>query len=115
VLLIAQVTLGLFAVDVDGIESGPLSHLVSFDAGRTCARWHETTFDALVVFIVLHILAVLFYLVVRRDNLIKPMITGVRERGRVPVAPAFVSPVRAVLGVLVAGFFTWAVSIGLWT
>ena len=33
VLLLTQVTLGLFAVDVDGLESGPLSHLVSFEAG----------------------------------------------------------------------------------
>ena len=33
-LLAAQVTLGLFAVDIDGLESGPLSHLVDFDTGR---------------------------------------------------------------------------------
>src|SRR5690242_6646079 len=33
-LLLAQVTLGLFAVDIDGIESGPLSSHVSFGTGR---------------------------------------------------------------------------------
>src|SRR5690606_40419623 len=33
-LLLIQVTLGLFAVDVDGLESGPLSHYVSFEVGR---------------------------------------------------------------------------------
>src|SRR5688572_22217569 len=31
--MIVQVSLGLFATDIDGIESGPLSHLVSFDTG----------------------------------------------------------------------------------
>jgi cytochrome b len=40
-----QVALGLFAVDVDGIESGPLSHLVSFDTGRTCAKLHHQPVD----------------------------------------------------------------------
>src|ERR1700726_3554826 len=37
-LLLAQVTLGLFSVDVDGIESGPLSHWVSFETGRAWLR-----------------------------------------------------------------------------
>ncbi len=30
-LMLAQVLIGLFVSDVDGLESGPLSHLVSFD------------------------------------------------------------------------------------
>ena len=37
-LLATQIVLGLFAVDVDGIESGPLSLYVSFDAGRSCGE-----------------------------------------------------------------------------
>jgi len=36
-LLLSQIVLGLFAVDVDGIESGPLSTYVSFDTGRAAA------------------------------------------------------------------------------
>jgi cytochrome b len=79
VLLITQVGLGLFAVDVDGLESGPLSHLVSFDEGREYAKSHELVFNILLAFIVLHIAAILFYLLVKRDNLIAPMITGVKS------------------------------------
>jgi len=79
VLLIVQVGLGLFAVDVDGLESGPLSHLVSFDDGRQYAKNHERVFNILLAFIVLHIAAILFYLVVKRDNLITPMITGTKS------------------------------------
>ena len=37
-LLALQVVLGLFAVDVDGIESGPLSLYVSFETGRDAAE-----------------------------------------------------------------------------
>src|SRR5262249_26038896 len=46
-LLGVQIVLGLFAVDVDGIESGPLSEYVSFDAGRAAAHWHDTVFNVL--------------------------------------------------------------------
>lgn len=71
-----QIGTGLFAVDVDGIESGYLSHLVSFDQGRLAAEIHEISFNVLLALIGLHILAVLFYLVIRRRNLVAPMVTG---------------------------------------
>lgn len=76
VLLMVQVTAGLFAVDIDGIESGPLSHLVDFDRGRTASAIHDFTFDLLLVVVALHIIAIIFYLVVRRRNLVGPMVTG---------------------------------------
>jgi cytochrome b len=115
-LLFVQVGLGLLAVDVDGIESGPLSHLVSFDAGRYAAELHADVFDAIVVLSALHVAAVVFYLLHRRENLITPMITGSRRRtaasdGAAPIA----SWRRAVFGVALAGLATWAVSAGLWT
>src|SRR5690606_5783275 len=37
-LLLTYITLCLFAVDVDGLESGSLSHYVSFEVGRACAK-----------------------------------------------------------------------------
>ena len=46
-LLTVQVGTGLFAVDIDGLESGPLSHLVSFDQGREAAGIHELSFTLL--------------------------------------------------------------------
>lgn len=76
VLLVVQVTSGLFSVDVDGIESGPLSHLVDFDQGRTAAEIHEISFNLLLAVVVLHVFAIIFYLIVRRRNLIGPMVTG---------------------------------------
>jgi cytochrome b len=114
-LLMTQVGLGLVAVDVDGVESGPLSHLVSFDAGRDAAELHEDLFDVLAAFIGLHIAAVLFYLLWRRENLIGPMITG---RRREPVeggsALYFASWTRALAGAALAGIAVWAVRSGLW-
>lgn len=76
--LSVQVGSGLFAVDVDGIESGPLSHLVSFDAGRQLAEIHDASFNVLIALIVLHVVAVLFYWVALRANLIGAMVSGRR-------------------------------------
>src|SRR5688500_6664895 len=60
--MLVQVTLGLFATDIDGLESGPLSHLVSFDSGRAFAEAHELSFDILLVLIGVHVGAILFHL-----------------------------------------------------
>lgn len=109
-VLLLQIVLGLFAVDVDGIESGPLSLYVSFETGRACAEWHDTVFGVLQVLILLHILAVLYYLVVRRQNLIGTMITGRRvfDGEMAPMTPA--SLVKFVVGVVLAAGITYAVS-----
>lgn len=109
-LLLLQVALGLFAVDVDGLESGPLSMYVSFETGRACAEWHEVVFNVLVSFALVHVLAVLYYLFAKRQNLVGAMVTGQREFAE-PVAPmAPASWLRLVIGVVLATAITWAVS-----
>ncbi len=75
-LMLIEVGLGLFTVDVDGIESGPLSDWVSFDVGRACAEAHHFLFYALLALIVLHLAAIAFYAVYKRENLIGPMLHG---------------------------------------
>ena len=109
-LLLLQIVLGLFAVDVDGIESGPLSLYVSFDAGRSAAEWHETVFNVLMTLILLHIIAALYYLVVKRQNLIGGMVTG--KRGfTTPVAPLERgTAARLIIGIATSVAITWAVS-----
>jgi cytochrome b len=109
VLIGVQVVLGLFTVDIDGIESGPLSDYVSFEAGRAAAKWHERVFDVLLWFAALHIVAVIVYLV-RRQNLVNAMFTGRREFDVPPpeeLRPA--GKVRFILGVVIAVAITWAV------
>ena len=112
-LLAAQIGLGLFAVDVDGIESGPLSHLVSFDTGRECAELHEELFNVLIGFVVLHVAAVLYYVFVRRDNLIGAMIHGKRELPSAAAIPQEPFPVvRFIVGVILAGVVVWYITRG---
>jgi cytochrome b len=110
-LLLTQILLGLFAVDVDGIESGPLSSFVSFEAGRAAADWHERVFDVLSWLIGLHVVAVLYYVFFKKQKLVAAMVHGHRaypEPLPQPVRPAPVS--RLLLGIAIAAGLTWWVS-----
>ncbi|PQA87220.1 Ni/Fe-hydrogenase 1 b-type cytochrome subunit [Marinicaulis flavus] len=99
-VLVLQVGAGLFAVDVDGLESGPLSRFVSFEAGRAAAEFHETSFNILLALIVLHVAAIAFYFAVLKTNLVRAMVTGKRagaeSAGPFPLA-------RFLIGVVIAG------------
>jgi cytochrome b len=110
-LLLTQITLGLFAVDIDGIESGPLSTYVSFDAGRACAEWHGTLFNILLGLISLHVVAVLFYVLYKRENLLAAMLHGKRDFVADNVQPTrFASSTRLIIGILIAAAFAYAVA-----
>jgi cytochrome b len=110
-VLAIQVTTGLFAVDVDGLESGPLSERVSFDLGRRFAGWHEISFAVLQALVALHIAAVAFHLVYKRYDLLSPMITG-RARFAVDPGLRFAPLWRALLTAILALLAAWWVSRG---
>lgn len=76
-VLIAQVGLGLISVDDDGLVEGPLAHLVSLDTAEWAHELHEHDwFDIILVLVVLHVGAILFYRLVLGKKLVKPMLTG---------------------------------------
>jgi len=89
-LLLAIVGFGLFAVDVDGLESGPFSNLVSFEVGRTASHLHDLAFDALKLLVLVHLAAIVFYTVVKREGLIRAMVDGKKALAETatPLAPA---------------------------
>ena len=104
-----QVTLGLFATDIDGLESGPLSHLVSFDAGRDLAKAHEVSFNVLLTLIAMHVVAILFYLLYERNNLVAAMLSG---RTRLAGEPPGMRPApgwRLWTGVALATLVVWMI------
>jgi cytochrome b len=107
------VGLGLFAVDVDGLYSGPLSSYVSFKGGRHLAHLHYRWFEYLLAIIGLHLAAIAFYYVYKRQNLVVPMISGSRTvteaaQGDLEHAPLW----RFVAGAVIVSGVVWAVSIG---
>jgi hypothetical protein len=112
-LLLGECLLGLFCVDIDGLESGPLAWMVSFDLGRLAAKWHHWLFNALLVMVAVHLLAIAFYLLVRRENLIGAMVGGYKTLASPPPAPPrFASWGRALLGLALAAAIAFAVANG---
>lgn len=114
ILLVLQVGTGLFAVDIDGLESGPLSYLISFDQGRSSAEWHETSFNALSLLIVLHVMAIVYYRVRYGRRLTGPMITGRDLQlppGTKEMKPA--SPIRLLIASVICAVIALAVQSGL--
>lgn len=111
-VLLTQVTTGLFAVDIDAFEAGPLSDRVSFELGRQISGWHELSFRVLQALVALHVLAVLFYWVWKRTNLVGAMVTG---RRTLPSDPGLAgTPVwRLIVGVVLAAAIAWLLSKGL--
>ncbi len=75
-LVALQVATGLFNSDDDGLNEGPLAPLVSFEFAETAHDVHEALFNILLVFVGLHVAAILFYRLFLGKKLVGPMITG---------------------------------------
>ena len=86
--LLLQAMTGLFAND-DVMMKGPLAKHVSEDASAMFTAIHDVNAGILLTLISLHILAVLFYLFRRKQDLIGPMFTG-----RKPIELADARPPR---------------------
>lgn len=70
-----QLVSGLFANDDLGF-SGALSDNVSKELSDTITQLHGINFDLLIAIIWVHLVAVFFYVLVKKDNLIEAMVTG---------------------------------------
>lgn len=75
VLVAVQATTGLFISD-DIFYAGPYNGVVSGDLAGTLAQVHHLNFTALQIVVALHVVSVLWYLWGKRQNLLRPMITG---------------------------------------
>ena len=104
-----QVGLGLFSND-DIVTEGPLAHFVSKSTSDELTALHAENFTVLLALMGLHVLAVIAYAVVKRQNLVRPMITG---RKRLPGAtrqPRMASPLLALLLVALSGCVVWVMA-----
>ncbi|OEY66009.1 cytochrome b/b6 domain-containing protein [Marinobacter sp. X15-166B] len=112
-LLGFQAVTGLFATDAIAFN-GPLYRAVSSSWNDTITSWHKRTEWYIYALIALHIVMVFFYTLVKKDNLIKPMITGQktvtdktlvgRKGGGLPAL---------VIALAIAAFALWAANGGL--
>ena len=77
-VLAAQIATGLILDPEDYINIGPLAGMVSPGWNRWALGMHHTLGGVLLALIVLHVAAILFYRFWKREDLVRPMITGRR-------------------------------------
>ena len=82
-MLLAQAVTGLFAND-QVFETGPLFGYVAIETSDRLTSLHKQLFDWIAAAIAVHVAAALFYLWIRKENLILPMITGRKFAENIP-------------------------------
>jgi cytochrome b len=109
ILLLVQAVTGLF-VDDEIATRGPLADKVSDTLVSLFTRIHRININVIVACVALHIGAALFYLTVKKDNLIKPMVTGTKALPDDHPAPALSGHLPALIIVAIAAaFVVWLV------
>lgn len=106
--LATQAVTGLFSSD-DIFVEGPLAAKVSGATVALATRIHRYNEWVLIALVATHVAAILFYLIVKRENLVRPMVTGRKPlpaaREDTPNRPAL----AAVLAAIAATFVYWLV------
>ena len=74
--LTAQVVTGLFSEDDALFHSGPLASEVSSETVVMMTGYHNLFAKVVLALVVLHVAAIVFYLVWKRENLVTPMLSG---------------------------------------
>ena len=77
-------------------------HLVGKDRSDWLSHIHAVNFSLIEAVIVLHVLAIVLYAVLKRHDLVRPMVTGTKLMPADVAAPKMVRPVWAVLVLVVA-------------
>jgi cytochrome b len=95
-MLAVQVATGLCAND-DGDTEGPLFKYVGKDRSDWLSHIHAVNFKVIQVAVLLHIVAILIYLGLKRHDLVRPMITGRKHLPEALQPPRLASPLRAVV------------------
>lgn len=105
-----QLLSGLLSNDDLGF-SGALSDYVSKDLSDTFTQLHGISFDILVGIVWLHIVAIFFYVLVKKDNLIKAMIAGYKNLAERPNEKLYFAPNLLAIFLI---FLASALSFWLW-
>lgn len=106
--LLVQASLGLFSND-DIATEGPLVRFISKDLSDAISSLHSRNAWVVIALATVHIGAALFYLIRFKENLIQPMIDGVKHvAGTLPdAANGNASPVKALALFALCALAVW--------
>jgi len=96
VLLAVQAASGLGANDDVSVE-GPLAKHVGKQASDWLSHIHAVNFTLIKIAVLLHLLAIAAYALVKRHDLVRPMITGMKQMPAGMPAPRMASAKLAIL------------------
>lgn len=105
-LVLVQGVTGLFTSD-DILSQGPLAHLLSSKDVALLSSLHRIGFKLLLAFIAVHLAAVLFYRLVKKDDLVRAMITGEKQAPEGVEGIRFRHPLLALAALAVACLVVW--------
>lgn len=110
-LLLLQTATGLFAGDFYDVH-GPLAGRVSGALNDLASKVHEFNFNLILTAVGLHVAAVLLYALLKRQDLVRPMVTGVK---RLPAdiarrAPRLAPPAWALGWAAVVAVAVWGLT-----
>ena len=101
--LLFQGLSGLFVND-DILFEGPLFAWVGKEWSDRITGWHKLNEKIIIALVLLHLGAIFFYLLYKKENLISPMLSGIRKvTGKVPEIRAGSGFLAAVLIAVCAG------------
>ena len=106
-LLLAQIGTGLFGRNDEDFVEGPLSKLIAGPLSETLLKLHFLTFDLIKIVVLLHVIAIIAYAVVKRHDLVRPMLTGKKRLPAATQAPRMVSPMLAGVVLIVMAVLVW--------
>ncbi|MBA4709444.1 cytochrome b/b6 domain-containing protein [Aquitalea aquatica] len=103
-VLLLQVASGLFASDVDSYTfDGPLAKLIASGLSESITGFHKLLFNFILLLVAMHVAAIVAYRVLKKQNLVKPMLTGYQQVAGDVSPLRFRSGLVAVLALLAAG------------
>ena len=111
-LVAVQATTGLFTTD-DVVWAGPYNASVSSSTASTLSTIHNINFNIIIGAVCLHIAAILFYALYKRQNLVVPMLHGHLPAALVPEHEAISNSqlLKAlIVSVVAAAFVYWVLA-----
>lgn len=107
--LIVQATTGLFTSD-GYFYGGAFADSVDGDLGELLTNIHHIGFKLLLALVAVHVLAIIAYLV-KRDNLVRPMVTGKKSLAiPIEIAPKLRSPLLALVTAAICVGAVWFIT-----
>lgn len=95
------------------VFTGPLAGLVTDELSHALTNWHHQVANILLGLLALHVVAIVFYVRVKKDKLVRPMVTGWKTVPADLPRPRPARPIALIVALSVGAGAAYAAS-GIW-